>query len=66
MPIYEYACFSCARTFSLLQKIGTSEKETKCPDCGSQNVKKRMSSFSCPHSESSGLTPSFSPAPGGT
>ncbi len=66
MPIYEYTCMDCTRVFSLLQKIGTNEKETKCPECGSQNVKKMMSSFSCTQSESHDFTPSFSPGPGGT
>jgi putative FmdB family regulatory protein len=46
MPIYEYTCKECKRTFPLLQKIGASEKDTICPHCGSRDVKKLISSFS--------------------
>ena len=45
MPIYEYKCSKCKRSFSVLQKTGTSEKDTVCPDCGSNAVKN-----CCPHS----------------
>ena len=47
MPIYEYKCSKCKRSFSVLQKTGTSEKDTVCPDCGSNTVKKLLSAFSC-------------------
>ena len=47
MPIYEYKCSKCKRSFSVLQKTGTTEKDTVCPDCGSNAVKKLLSAFSC-------------------
>lgn len=47
MPIYEYICNSCKKSFSLLQKVGSSEKDTVCPECGSRDVRKKISSFSC-------------------
>ncbi|MFN3396471.1 MAG: FmdB family zinc ribbon protein [Thermodesulfovibrionales bacterium] len=47
MPIYEYTCNKCNKSFSLLQKVGSSEKDTVCPNCGSKEVKKKISSFSC-------------------
>ncbi len=47
MPIYEYTCLSCGKSFSLLQKVGSTEKDTTCPHCGSSEVKKMMSAFSC-------------------
>jgi putative FmdB family regulatory protein len=47
MPIYEYKCSKCKGSFSILQKTGTSEKDTVCPDCGSNAVKKLLSAFSC-------------------
>ncbi len=46
MPIYEYICNNCQKGFSLLQKVGTSEKDTVCPECGSRDVKKKISAFS--------------------
>ena len=45
MPIYEYKCSKCKRSFSVLQKTGTTEEDTVCPDCGSNVVKN-----CCPHS----------------
>lgn len=47
MPIYEYACGECSEVFSVFQSIHAAEKDNKCPKCGSVNVKKQMSSFSC-------------------
>jgi len=47
MPIYEYTCMKCNKDFSVLQKIGSTEKDTLCPDCGSSNIKKKISAFCC-------------------
>jgi len=46
MPIYEYTCNNCNETFSVL-KLTTREEETTCPSCGSKEVTKKMSAFSC-------------------
>ncbi|QVW35074.1 zinc ribbon domain-containing protein [Geobacter sulfurreducens] len=43
MPIYEYRCEDCGGTFSLLQKMGAGERETSCPACGSDRVRKLIS-----------------------
>lgn len=56
MPIYEYVCNKCNKSFSLLQRVGSSEKDTICPECGSKDIKKKISSFAC-HSSFS-LSPS--------
>jgi len=47
MPIYEYECRDCGSSFSLLQPITISEGDTECSYCGSRNVKKKISLFSC-------------------
>jgi len=47
MPIYEYECTKCHDLFSVFQRINANEKDTKCPKCGSKNVKKKISAFSC-------------------
>ena len=64
MPIYEYICNKCKITFSLLQRMGFSEKDTTCPKCGSKEVKKKFSLFSSPTPkssvESSSTMPTFS------
>ena len=65
MPIYEYICNKCKATFSLIQKVGSSEKDTTCPQCGSAEVKKKFSIFSSSTSKSS-IEPSPSvPIPSG-
>ncbi|HXX56886.1 MAG TPA: zinc ribbon domain-containing protein [Thermodesulfovibrionales bacterium] len=61
MPIYEYACNACNETFSLLQRVGSSERDSICPRCGSDKVRKKLSAFSC----SSGGSGSFSSFPSG-
>lgn len=47
MPIYEYSCTKCNESFSVFQSVNASEKDTKCPKCGSNDVKKKVSAFSC-------------------
>ncbi|MDH5203954.1 MAG: zinc ribbon domain-containing protein [Nitrospirota bacterium] len=53
MPIYEYICKKCNNVFSFLQKSGSSEKDISCDKCGSKDIKKKFSSFSCLSSKSS-------------
>ena len=66
MPIYEYVCITCSNIFSALQKMGASEKDTTCPDCGSSNVKKKVSAFCCaPGSGPSSSSPSYPSFGGG-
>jgi putative FmdB family regulatory protein len=53
MPIYEYTCNTCKEIFALL-KWAEDDKDTMCPKCGSKNLKKLVSSFSCSSSGDSG------------
>jgi len=66
MPIYEYSCEKCKTTFSLLQRIGSSEKDTVCPKCGSGEVKKKFSVFGCSASRSISGVSSSVPGSGGS
>lgn len=65
MPIYEYKCNSCHNIFSVLQKVGSTEKDTACTACGSSNVKKKMSTFSQSSAGGFAPSPSFSGSGGG-
>jgi len=47
MPIYEYSCTECNEVFSVFQNINSNELNTSCPGCGSGNIKKKVSTFSC-------------------
>jgi putative FmdB family regulatory protein len=43
MPIYEYACASCAKSFEELVIRRSDEAGVKCPACGSPAVSRQMS-----------------------
>ncbi len=45
MPIYEYKCESCEKCFEKLVFAGDKDP-VECPDCGTRQVKKLMSSSS--------------------
>lgn len=42
MPIYEYQCGKCGKTFEAIVKRG-EEDAVICPACGSKNPRKLMS-----------------------
>jgi putative FmdB family regulatory protein len=43
MPIYEYACKACHRTFEELVLRRSDEADVRCPACQGRRVEKRMS-----------------------
>jgi putative FmdB family regulatory protein len=45
MPIYEYRCKSCEHEFAHLHKR-YSEPAPPCPKCGSEDLRKLLSTFS--------------------
>jgi putative FmdB family regulatory protein len=47
MPIYEYVCTECKEEFSVYRSVNANEKDVRCPKCGSSDVKKKISAFSC-------------------
>ncbi len=42
MPRYDYQCLECQEIFEL--RHGFTEQPAPCPHCGSQNLKKRITS----------------------
>lgn len=45
MPLYEFQCKKCEYTFDRVMSIKEMETDTvSCPECGSDEVKKLMSS----------------------
>ena len=45
MPLYEYECNECKKAFDKIMRISEMEKaRITCPECGSKDVKKLMSS----------------------
>jgi len=55
MPIYEYQCNQCDREFSQLFLKSREMKKVKCKFCGSNDLKKLISSFSVHQTEESRL-----------
>lgn len=59
MPIYEYNCKKCDNTFAILQRVGATEQDTQCPNCGSKDVKKNISAFSFSGAGGTSSSPSY-------
>ncbi len=51
MPVYEYECKSCQNRYSEILSIRESENLPPCPNCGSENVRKLISSVSVVRSD---------------
>jgi len=60
MPIFEFECKNCYESFEELVLSSNSIFEVKCPDCGSLQVRKKISSFA---SKISGTSQSMSVSP---
>jgi putative FmdB family regulatory protein len=46
MPVYEFRCESCQKTFEVQQHIEDHRKQTPpCPWCGSNKVEATLSTF---------------------
>jgi len=46
MPIFEYSCKDCGHHFEKLQKSGAELNKPTCPECGSWETIKQLSTFS--------------------
>jgi putative FmdB family regulatory protein len=67
MPLYEFQCTECDRAFEELVRAASAIVEVRCPECGSDHVRRKVSVFA---SKVSGGGSSFSSpascAPSGT
>jgi len=45
MPIYEYRCGQCEKTFEATQSVHTRAEDTVCPFCHAQEATRLISSF---------------------
>jgi putative FmdB family regulatory protein len=62
MPIYEYACAPCGKSFEELVLRRSDEAEVRCPGCGSADVGRKMSAPAAAR-VGGGSGASHSPAP---
>ncbi len=64
MPIYEYACAPCGKSFEELVIRKSDEAEVKCPACGSADVARQMSRPAATRGGSGGGEPYSAPSCG--
>jgi putative FmdB family regulatory protein len=46
MPVYDYICHDCNKTFETVLTLDEHDQEkVKCPHCGSRNVEQEATAF---------------------
>jgi putative FmdB family regulatory protein len=45
MALYEYKCAECEERFDLMRPMGTADEPAPCPECGSEDSRRLISSF---------------------
>ena len=45
MPMYEYRCDTCGKSFEQLRRLSDADTDLECPDCRSRNVRRTLSTF---------------------
>ena len=45
MPVYDYVCHDCNKTFETVLTLEEHEHEVKCPHCESENVEQEATAF---------------------
>jgi len=43
MPTYDYKCKECGKVFEVFRRFSDYDKETKCPNCGSDRAERIFS-----------------------
>jgi len=65
MPLYEFKCPGCGTSFEEIVRSSDTEAVV-CPDCGSENPERKMSTFATCSSGSASFNPSSSSGCGGS
>ena len=67
MPLYEFQCTDCRDEFEELVRSLSAVSEVKCPQCGSEHIRRKVSVFASKgNSGGVGAPAAASCAPGGT
>jgi putative FmdB family regulatory protein len=45
MPLYEYRCQTCGKSFEMLRRMKDADQDLECPECKSQKVERLYSGF---------------------
>ena len=64
MPIYEFHCEDCDRSFETLVRPGHAE-DAECPDCHGARLSREMSVFAAAHGSNGDAPVSDGPVMGG-
>jgi putative FmdB family regulatory protein len=57
--MYEYRCRKCGKSFEMLRRMQDADRDSKCPECQSEEVERLLSTFAaggCKSSGSGGFT----------
>ncbi len=46
MPLYQYLCRCCGKSFEMLRRMQDRDRDLRCPNCQSDKVQPVFSSFS--------------------
>lgn len=57
MPIYEYTCSKCKKPFEKLMKSMNSDQKIECPNCGSRQTERKLSTVVAGASKSKASMP---------
>ncbi len=60
MPIYEYYCADCDRTFEKRRPMSQADAEIACPECGGTHTRRGLSRFAAFSKGGNGSTRSVS------
>jgi len=59
MPLYQYRCRKCGKTFELLRRMQEADRDLKCPECQAEDIERQLSTFAtggCGSSRSRGFS----------
>jgi putative FmdB family regulatory protein len=45
MPLYEYRCQTCGKSFEMLRRMSDADRDLQCPDCRSERIERLLSTF---------------------
>jgi putative FmdB family regulatory protein len=45
MPVYEYRCEECGRTYEQIRRMSDADKDLACPSCASPKIERLFSAF---------------------
>lgn len=45
MPVYEYRCQECGRTYEQIRRMSDADCDLECPSCASHQVERLFSAF---------------------